>query len=129
MHITLEADYAVRIVEYLAISNQKESANAISENTNVPIRFALKILRKLVAADIIASYKGSKGGYILNRPANDITLRSVIEAVEGPYFISRCLNNEYSCGHMHCKFHKVYDDISKLVRDRLDEVTFGIVCK
>ena len=129
MHITLESDYAVRIVEYLAISNKINGANVISSNTGVPLRFALKILRKLVSADIVVSYKGAKGGYTLKLPPKDITLRAVIEAVEGPYVISRCLNNEYSCEHTHCKFHKVYDEISKLVRDRLDEITFDIVNK
>lgn len=129
MHITLEADYAVRIVEYLAVSNKINGANNISANTCVPLRFALKILRKLVSAEIVKSYKGAKGGYTLNKPPKDITLRSVIEAVEGPYVISRCLNDEYSCEHTHCRFHKVYDEISKLVRDKLDEVTFDIVNK
>lgn len=129
MHITLEADYAVRIVEYLAMSNKRNGANTISINTGVPLRFSLKILRKLVSAGIVISYKGSKGGYTLNCLPKDITLRSVIEAVEGPYVISRCLNNEYSCEHVHCKFHKIYDEISKLVRDQLDNVTFDIVNK
>ena len=46
MHMTLEADYAVRIVEFLAAANQKVDARTISEETHVPLRFALKILRK-----------------------------------------------------------------------------------
>ena len=45
MHMTLEADYAVRIVEFLAAANQKVDARTISEETHVPLRFALKILR------------------------------------------------------------------------------------
>ena len=53
MHITLEADYAVRIVQVLAQSNKRLDAKTISEMTGVTLRFSLKILRKLVAAGII----------------------------------------------------------------------------
>ncbi len=55
MHMTLEADYAVRIVDKLASSNEKIDARTISEQTQVPQRFALKILRKLVAGGIVKS--------------------------------------------------------------------------
>jgi len=65
MHLTLEADYAVRIVDKLAIKNKKMGAQSIAEQTNVPLRFALKILRKLVACGAVKSYKGAHGGYII----------------------------------------------------------------
>lgn len=125
MHMTLEADYAVRIVERLAQCGNRLDAHTISDDTQVPLRFALKILRKLVAQELVKSFKGAKGGYTLARPAEEITLRQVIEAVEGPYVISRCLAEDYSCCHEKCRFHRVYDDISAMVRDKLDAVTFA----
>ena len=91
MHMTLEADYAVRIVEFLAVNPGRADAKTISERTNVTLRFTLKILRTLVSDGIVRSYKGAKGGYELAKPPKEITLRSVIEAVEGPYMISRSL--------------------------------------
>ena len=48
MHMTLETDYAVRIVDLLALSDQRVDARSIAEQTHVPLRFALKILRKLM---------------------------------------------------------------------------------
>ena len=89
MHINLESDYAVRIVQYLAQSNERRDAQSIADSTCVSLRFTLKIMRKLVAADIVQSFKGAHGGYTLSRPASSITLRQVIEAVEGPYRFSR----------------------------------------
>lgn len=50
MHITLEADYAIRIVQVLAQNQRRLDAKTISEMTGVTLRFSLKILRKLVAA-------------------------------------------------------------------------------
>ncbi len=55
MHMTLEADYAVRIVELLAASGKKIDAGSIAEKTHVPLRFCLKILRKLVEDGLITS--------------------------------------------------------------------------
>ena len=53
MHITLETDYAIRIILYLAKSEQRADAKKIAEETDVTLRFALKILRKLVASELV----------------------------------------------------------------------------
>ena len=129
MHITLEADYAVRIVDYLAISNNRQDANTISKSTSVPRRFALKILRKLVEKNIVKSYRGANGGYVLSRHPSEITLCEVIECVEGRYFINRCLNGEYKCDQTCCRLHKIYDEISDTVREKLRSVTFDMISK
>jgi len=125
MVMTLEADYAVRIVEMLSVSNKKIDARTISAETQVPLRFSLKILRKLVAGGLIVSYKGAHGGYMLAREPGKITLRQAIESVEGPYMINRCQQDEYCCTHTTCcRFHQIYDEISLVVRTKLDSYTF-----
>ena len=128
MHMTLEADYAVRIVEFLTVTGEKVDARTISEKTQIPQRFCLKILRTLVNENIVCSYKGAHGGYALHRPAEEITLREVIEAVEGPYMLSRCQGSEYTCSHGDCHFHSIYHEISRMVRDKLDSYTFAAIC-
>lgn len=126
MVMTLEADYAVRIVDALSRSARRLDAHSISEETKVPLRFALKILRKLVAGGIIVSYKGARGGYMLARSAEEITLREVIESVEGPYMLNRCQQDAYNCTRTaNCRFHEIYDEISHLVREKLDGCTFA----
>jgi Rrf2 family protein len=125
MQITLEADYAVRIVDLLAACGQLTDASAIAEQTGVPQRFALKILRKLAEKEIVLSIRGAKGGYKLSRPPEQISLRQVMEAVEGPFVISRCQKEDYICDTAGCRFHKIYADITQMVRDRLEAVTFA----
>lgn len=88
MHITLEADYAVRIVHALAQSGKRLDAKTISEMTGVTLRFSLKILRKLVAAGIVKSFKGTQGGYEIGKPAEEISLGEVIETIEGRYTLN-----------------------------------------
>lgn len=135
MHINLESDYAVRIVHNLALNINEHNtpeesrldAQTIANRACVSLRFTLKIMRKLVAADIVKSYKGAHGGYTLARAPGRITLRQVIEAVEGPYRFSRCVDDEYDCNcssTRNCKFHSAFDEVTQLVIKKLDEITF-----
>ena len=130
MHITLETDYAVRIVEALTRCGKRLDARALSEQTRVPQRFALKILRKLVASGLVRSYKGTHGGYELARSAEEMTLYDVLETVEGPYAFSRCIAPDFECTRkssdcIPCKFQKIYCDISKTVQAQLRAVHFS----
>ncbi len=127
MYITLESDYAIRIVSCLAQEQKRMDARSISEKTNVTLRFALKILRKLVAGNIIKSYKGTHGGYELARPLKDISLKDVIEIVEGEYAFSRCLEGSFCCSREQgtpCTFQRVFAEVSQMVKARLSEATF-----
>ena len=129
MHITLEADYAVRIVNCLAQNNIRMDAKTLSANTGVTLRFSLKILRKLVAEGIVRSYKGTQGGYELAKAPEEITLGEVIEIVEGPITISRCVGAEdFHCTRVddraECRFSRAYADIARMVREKLYAVNF-----
>lgn len=125
MHITMETDYAIRIVLFLAKEERRVDANTISGHTGVSLRFSLKILRNLVAKGIAVSFKGTQGGYELNRPPEQISLCELLEAVEGEYVFSRCLHGTECTNPQSssCKVQKVFGDISHLVRDKLDSVT------
>lgn len=130
MVITLETDYAVRIMEMLTRTENRADARTIAEKTRVTQRFTLKILHKLVNAGLVVSFKGAHGGYKLAQKPEQITLLQVIEAVEGLYMFSRCQQEEYSCDHScttSCHFHKIYDEVTVLVRDKLRSYTFADV--
>lgn len=129
MNITLESDYAIRIVLRLAQQNERCDAKTLAEQTGVPQRFALKILRKLVNAELLRSFKGISGGYQLARSASSISLADIIAVIEGPYTLSRCLNETDGCTHPGgcsneaCKVQKVFGDISLLVHQKLESTT------
>lgn len=131
MHITLETDYAVRILLFLMKENQRVDAKKISEGTDVTLRFALKILRKLVAAGFVTSYKGIKGGYEYAKLSpKDLSLYDVIEAIEGNCFISRCLDQRIGCNHGKikiCKVRRAFAQISKHLKSDLQKVTFDML--
>ena len=95
MKITQESDYAIKIVLYLSKLDKGEIANAreISEAEQMSMKFALKILRRLCKVKLVESFRGIKGGYKLKKSANDISLRSVIEVIQGDLFINKSLKN------------------------------------
>lgn len=129
MHITSETDYAIRIVDCLARTGGRAGASAISSQTHVTLRFSLKILRKLVSSGIARSYKGAQGGYELAKNAAEITLGDIIGVIEGKYYLNRCLRDDHTCTRFDnggiCRYHELFEDISKQVQEKLDSVTIA----
>ena len=131
MQLTLEADYAVRIVYVLSgdLSEEKKRMDAknISEISGVPLRFSLKILRKLVGGGLVRSYKGTRGGYELAKEPSEISLLEVVELIEGRIRINRCVSGEFICTRTKdrpCEFQKCFNEVSEEIRGSLNEYTF-----
>ena len=127
MRITLESDYALRILTAIAGYDKITDAKTISESTSVTLRFTLKILHKLVQGDLVQSYKGVNGGYKLKVRPEDITLKRVIELIDGPIAIARCLDSGESCSlncdKSACDYHHIFDIISIDLANRLNKIT------
>lgn len=127
MRITHEADYAIRVTCCLAFSGDKVGAKQISESTGVTLRFALKILRKLIQADIVKSFKGASGGYMLNRSPNEISFGEIIEAIDGTIAINHCLTGEFDCTRVaqkeNCNFRRVFGAVNQRLREDLYQIT------
>lgn len=132
MRITQEADYALRIIYLLACENRVIDSKTVAEATGVPERFTVKILRKLNLSGLICSYKGSSGGYKLDAKPSEITMKRVVETIDGPLEISRCLDSAYECTHTRegkkcCVFHLVFDKLNRSIAEKLDSVTIDDV--
>ena len=126
MQMTLEADYAVRIVYELASGGGRIDAGALAQASGVTVRFSLKILRKLVAAGLILSYKGAAGGYELAKAPGEISLCDIVEAIEGPIHIARCVKGDYQCTREQegpCAFQCVFEKLSQNLRRELGGYT------
>lgn len=132
MYITLETDYAVRIVSELCKYDHRLDAKTISTNTTVPLRFAVKILRKLVSLDIVKSYQGVQGGYQINKKPKDITLKTIVEAIEGTYCFSRCLAPDGECNRGasgKCCNQRAFAEITEQVNKLLASYDFEHLSK
>ena len=131
MRITLESDYALRILTAMAGYDAVTDAKTISADTSVTIRFTLKILHKLVQGDFVQSYKGVNGGYKLKASPEEITLKNVIELIDGPIAIARCLESEegcsLNCDKSACDYHHIFDIISIDLANKLNKITIDDV--
>ena len=131
MRITLESDYALRILTVMAEYGDIRDAKTISADTSVTIRFTLKILHKLVQAELVESYKGVRGGYKLRKSPDSITLKEVIELIDGPIAIARCVDSEESCSlncdKTSCAYHHIFDTISIDLAKKLSKISISDV--
>ncbi|GAB6099587.1 Rrf2 family transcriptional regulator [Halanaerocella petrolearia] len=130
MRLSQASDYAFRAILYLVKQGVevRVDAQTISEAENVPKRFLLKIFRKLAQTDMLESYRGKNGGYALVKDPAKITLREVVEAVEGPIHINRCLIDPLECNKdedNNCTIHAALFDIQQTLIDKLDSYTFA----
>ena len=132
MRITQEADYAIRFVYILA--KQKDAvlgAAQLSQMAATPERYTLKILHKLKHQGIVQSVKGAHGGYLLACEPAEISLKRIIEAIDGEIALSKCMGEE-PCTRMGmnkqgCCFHKIFCNISHEVAERLSGITIADV--
>ena len=127
MRITQEADYAIRICCVLDEAGGKLGAAEIAARAGAPYKFVFKILRKLMQAEIVRSFVGSNGGYQLNADGERLTAVEIIESIDGPMCLSKCMDGEYTCTRnpvkAHCKMHIAFCAVSKMVRERLNHIT------
>jgi Rrf2 family protein len=132
MELTRKGEYAIRGVVYLAKLKPGEVAliSEIAEFTDVPQTFLAKILQSFAKIGIVNSFRGTGGGFILGRPASQITLREVVEAVEGPIMPNRCLMGESGCEfNKTCLVHPVWREVQSKVVEVLDAVTIEELAK
>lgn len=103
MQLNQATDYAFRAMLYLSslASGTVVNTQALAEKEAIPQRFLLKIMRYLHKAGLIRSHRGAEGGFVLARPAGEISLLDIIEAMEGPVAIHRCLADRQAC-NKHC---------------------------
>ena len=133
MRVTREIDYALRIMNCLAEksdANVSVNASTISEKMVVPQRFTLKILHKLSQAGLVRSYKGTAGGYALALPADQISILSIVECIDGPIAINHCLEKDCPCTRMdmqkhNCFFHLLFREINDSISEKLGNITLA----
>jgi Rrf2 family protein len=86
MRISRSTGYALLAVGYIAKNEDKKIvlSQDISKKYDIPLEYLLKILQQLVRANVLHSKRGPRGGFSLAKPAKQITMLEMIEAVDGP---------------------------------------------
>lgn len=127
MRVTQEADYAIRMCLILDSIGEKTGAATLADVACITPKIALKVLRKLNAGGLVRSYKGVQGGYELTKPGDEIRVLDIIELIDGPVKISKCLECEHECSRnpckLECKMHVAFDAINEKLIENLGSIT------
>lgn len=134
MKLNQATDYAFRMVLHMSLLpyGTKITGGELAKAQNIPDRFLLKIMRNLIAGKIMQSFRGVDGGFALAKKPKDITLLSVIEAVEGKTYLQRCLYDSESCSrgcHGRCSVQEAFGSTQYNLVKELDAVDFETLAK
>ena len=109
--ISRAAEYAVRAMLDVAATDNKEVARTreVAEHQGIPKVFLPKIVQRLVQAGLLRAHRGPSGGIVLSKPAREISLRQIIEAIDGPIALNNCLIMPGECPRESiCPIHEVW---------------------
>lgn len=95
LRLTNLADYGVLLMGEISKNTEvRHSAQELSKSTSMPVPTVSKILNILSKHGLLTSFRGLKGGFILSRPAEDISLADIIAAIDGPIALTHCAEED-----------------------------------
>jgi len=128
MRLTRAGEYAIRCILYLAMHQDQGiiGRKEIAEAMDVPAQFLGKVAQNLARAGIIAIRQGACGGYELLRRPEDLTLLTIIEAIDGEIFLNDCIHRPDSCDRQTiCSVHQVWERARRQLRETLGGTTLA----
>lgn len=128
MQLTKESDYALTGLAVLVASGDDAPLplSSIAEARSLPEAYLARIFRRLARQGILDAKRGRGNGYSLSRPADSISLRDVIEAVEGATVFERCLLWRDHCHDENpCPLHHRLEELRPRVEELLETTSLA----
>jgi len=128
LRISRMTDYAVVLATHLAATKRPHAARDLSVQTQIPEPTASKVLKQLSRAGVVASRRGTRGGYALARPAAEISIHEVIQAIEGPIAVTECSDEttDSLCEYeTNCGARANWQRINVAVHQALSQITLA----
>ncbi|UCD50767.1 MAG: Rrf2 family transcriptional regulator [Phycisphaerales bacterium] len=125
-------DYALRLAVNLArhYGEDSLSTRVLAEAEDVSYQLACKLMQKLHAAGLVESNMGPKGGFRLRRGPEEVSIHEVIEAIQGPLRLNRCLLSDGFCTRKDsCPVREKMSHLQEQMNGYLKSVTLGELAK
>ena len=125
-------DYALRAMLNLAghYGNGTVSAREVARQGGIPYQLACKLLQRLGKAKLIKSSMGPKGGFSLSKEPSKISLLQVIETIQGPVRLNRCLLSMKGCPRQRgCPVKPKLAELQKTIGDYLGSIKLDELVK
>jgi Rrf2 family protein len=127
LSISRQTDYASRVILHLAMlpPGERVTAQDIAEHRLIPPALVRRVITQLANAGLLTTARGSNGGLSLARPASEISLLDVVQAMEGPLALNACAINPQACPLMQaCSVHQVWVEAREALMAKLSQSTF-----
>ena len=120
-------DYATVILSFMARDNtQVHAAMEIASVTGIALPTVSKILKLLVNGKLLISTRGAKGGYVLARAPEKISIAAVISVLEGPIALTECSISQQGCEQASgCEIRGNWSLINQTIHNALESVTLA----
>lgn len=130
MEVKRRTDYAIRMMARMALNpGNPMSVSVMSAADDVPYQFARAIQRDLSQAGLIKVIRGARGGAILARPAEEISIYEIFEATQGDVRCSPCTRDNNWCPRAKgCSFHDMWHELDDMTAKFLSERTLADFC-
>lgn len=119
MNISSRCEYACRALVELASQgpvSEPLTAETIAERREIPEKFLVQILLQLKRAGIVSSVRGARGGYLLARTPDEVSLLDIIEAVDGPVLSPLPVQGEAGSEDLKAGWRDVARQIEQVLR-------------
>lgn len=132
MQITQTADYAVRTVVYLALHGNggPVAASVIAKEMIIPTDYISKVVQALARAGLVESVAGRNGGAQLARDAGEMSMLEIVEAVDGPVTLTRCVTRSGACPRdTYCVVHGFWQSAQDDLVGAMSKTTIADICR
>jgi Rrf2 family protein len=135
MRFTTKTEYGVVCLVYMAkeVPGKVITIADLVKHEKMSITYIQKIFHALKQANIVTAHPGRNGGYALARPASQITLRQVIDALEGGTFDIFCepdIRKDIVCTHFTlCAVRPVWARTKRLLDDYYQSISLDMIVK
>jgi len=127
MRLTTKGRYAVTAVLDLALNSKDKPVNLsdISSRQAISLSYLEQLFSKLRKNNIVKSIRGPGGGYLLNAPQDQISVATIINAVNESVELSRCDGRANCHDGQQCLTHNLWVDLSDRINEFLDRISIG----
>jgi len=125
LRISKLTDYGSVILAYMASHpDQTLSAASLSQAVYLPLATVSKLLKLFKRNGLVKSSRGKDGGYMLSRPAEEISLAQIISVIEGPIALTECSVKKNLCQvESHCAIRPSWQRVNRAIYNSLSQVT------
>ncbi len=122
-------DYAILILAHLARSPGTLTAHELAARSRVPLPTVSKLAKELSKAGLVVSHRGRNGGYGLARPAEQISVAEIVEALEGPIALTECARpGKIDCEiEDTCLARESWDPVSRAIERALQSLPLSSI--